>query len=180
MKFLSQAAVLLLATGVYSRAVEQRDLATVTGVLTQVQTGIDTLDAAVKAFNGDPAPVKDKSDALVATINTGTTTVQGSTPLTVQDTIALFNPVNELKAHAQTLSDDLLARRADVAAAKQCDVTRNQIGQINTASQGLITAIVDKVPPEGKAIAQQQAQGIIDVLTEAQANFASDKCQNAA
>ncbi|KAJ6443330.1 60S ribosomal protein L19 [Purpureocillium lavendulum] len=128
MKFPSQAAVFLLATGAHSRAITQRDLATVTGVLTLVQHGIDALGTTVKTFNSDPAPIKAKSDALVTTINTGTTI----------------------------------------------------IGHINTASQNLVTAIIDKVPPEGKAIMQQLARGIANVLAEAQVDFAPNKCQNAA
>ena len=181
MKFSSQLYVLCLATGAYGRAVvEERDLQTVTGALTQVQTGIDGLDSVVNAFNGDPAPVQSQSSQLVSTINAGTTAVQGSTPLTVADTIALFGPVGVLKTHAQTLSDDLTSQRPAIQAAKLCDVTRQQISDINTASQALISAIVAKVPDAGKPIAQSQADGITQVLNGAQANFAAGQCTNAA
>lgn len=181
MKFSSQLAILCLATGAYSRAVvEERDLQTVTGVLTQVQTGIDSLDSVVNAFNGDPAPLQSKSGQLVSIINAGITTVQASTLLTASETVALYNPVNELKAHAQALSDDLKGQRPAIQTARLCDVTRQQISDINSASQALITAIVDRVPPAGKSLAQMLADGITQVLNGAQANFAPGQCTNAA
>ncbi|KYK54408.1 hypothetical protein DCS_06366 [Drechmeria coniospora] len=179
---LSQVAILCLATGAYaSAAVEERDVSTVVGILTQVQNGIDSLDASIKVFTSNSVPtVKAKSVSLVATIKAGISTVKGSSALTLYDTIALFNPVNELKAHAQTLANDLKAKRSALRAANQCDETRQQIADIKGASQALITAIVAKVPADGKAVAQSQANGITDVLSQAQANFSGSQCQNPA
>ncbi|CEJ92834.1 hypothetical protein VHEMI08464 [[Torrubiella] hemipterigena] len=179
MKFAPQALVVALAASAQAAVIEVRDLATVRGVIAQVQTGTDNLDAVAKAFNGDTAPVISSSNALITTINNGKTTVQGSSNLSYGDTISLISNVQELKKHAQTLSDDFKASRDKVQQAKACDITRTQIGSIKTAAQALIAAIVSKVPDNAKSIANDQASQITAVLQEAENNFSTTNCVNA-
>ncbi|POR32974.1 Hydrophobic surface binding protein A [Tolypocladium paradoxum] len=180
MKFSSQLALVCLATGAYSRTVIERDLKVVTGVLSQVQTGIDNLDTVVKAFNDNPAPLTSASSKLVSTIKSGTTTIKGSSNLGLFEALALLQPVQDLQAHSKTLSDDLKAKRPAIQTAKQCDVTRQHISDIITASQALIDAVVSKVPKLAQGIAADQAAGISKVLNKAAADFAPGSCTNAA
>ena len=180
MKAFSQIAVLCLAAVACGRTVVPRDLATITESLGHVQDKIDVLDTAVKAFNGDAGPVREGAENLVNTINTESSSVQASEPLNKQDTASLLAPVNNLKAHAKDLSNDFKAHRADVAAAKQCDETRQQLHNILTATTHFINIIVGKVDHDYKGIAEEQANEIVKILQDILAYFGPDQCRNAA
>ncbi|ATY65967.1 Cell wall galactomanno [Cordyceps militaris] len=176
---LAASLVLLTAlTGAHG-LVAQRDAAPVIAVLTAVQNDIDGLDAAVQGWTTDPAPVLDASNQLVATIGQGTTTVQGTADLTLEESLDLLPPVDSLKQHAQTLVDDLKAKKDVIQQAGLCEIVSGQIADISTASKQLIDATVSKVPPEAQDIAAQQAQGINDVLADAQTAFSAENCTNA-
>lgn len=171
--------IALLAVSAQAYVVEIRDVATIKGVLLNVQNGVDNLDAVGKAFDGNIQPVLDASNALITTVNEGKSTVDGSSNLSLGEALQLLGPVGTLKDHAQTLSDDLLARRAQVQQAKGCDLTRTQIGGIKDSSKGLIASIVSKVPDAAKNIANQQASQFTDILQKAEDNFAGSNCVDA-
>ncbi|OAQ61277.1 hydrophobic surface binding protein A domain-containing protein [Pochonia chlamydosporia 170] len=175
MKFTGPVVLLTVVTGAYSFVIE-RDLKTITGVLAGVQTNVDGLDGAIKAWTTDPSKVLDASNKLIATIKQGTGTVKSSPNLALNDAVQLIKPVQELKNHAQTLVNDLKGKKAQVQKQGLCDVVRGEIGDINTDSKGLIDATISKVPESAQNIAKQQAQGIIDVLNDAQDAFSQKNC----
>ncbi|KAK3190952.1 hypothetical protein K4F52_002900 [Lecanicillium sp. MT-2017a] len=178
MHFAGPIALLSVIAGANSLVI-QRDAKAIIGVFTAVQNDIDGLDSAVKGWTTDPAPVLDASNKLVATIKSGTGTVEGSENLTLSDSITLLKPVQELKTHAQTLVDDLKGKKDVVQNGGLCDVVRDQIGVINTESQALIKATVSKVPEAAQDIANKQAQAITDVLNDAKEAFSEANCKNA-
>ncbi|KAJ3499452.1 hypothetical protein NLG97_g321 [Lecanicillium saksenae] len=159
--------------------VVQRDAKAIIGVLSSVQTDIDGLDTAVKAWTADPAPVLDASNKLVATIGQGTGTVQGSQELSLNEAISLLGPVKDLKAHAQTLVDDLKGKKDIVIKGGLCEAVSSQVTSIGDKSKGLIDATVSKVPQGAQDIAKQQAQGFVDILNDASSAFSPENCKNA-
>ncbi|KAM0541761.1 hypothetical protein ACHAPJ_013118 [Fusarium lateritium] len=156
----------------------QRDLATVTGVLNHVGTGIDKLDSAVKAFKGDSDPVVDAAENLVKVINSGKTEVDKSDDLSLTDALALQDPVKSLTKKAETLTDDLKAKKSALQEAGLCATTRSQISEINGAAQKLIKSIVSKVPEAAQGIAEDLASSLTDVLNGAQDSFSESKCKD--
>ncbi|KAF4456628.1 cell wall protein [Fusarium austroafricanum] len=154
----------------------QRDLATVTGVLNDVGSGIDGLDSAVKAFKGNSDPVVDAAEKLVSVINAGKTKVDKSDDLSLSDALGLQDPVKDLTKKAETLTDDLKAKRPQIQEAGLCGTTRTQISDINTASKKLIASVVSKVPKAAQGIAENLASGLTDVLNEAQDAFSEKNC----
>lgn len=178
MKFAGSVVLFTAVTGAYSYVIE-RDIKAITGVLANVQTDIDGLDGQVKGWTTDPTKVLDASNKLIATIKQGAVTVKGSENLALTDAIQLLKPVQELKKHSQTLVDDLKGKKNQVQTQGLCDAVRGEIGDINKNSQDLIDATVSKVPQGAQGIAKQQAQGIIDVLKDAQDAFSEKNCVNA-
>lgn len=176
MKFTTSITLFSVISGAFGLVIE-RDLATVKKVTADVQAGIDDLGAAAKAFNGDIQPIAEAAAKLITTIKSGTTTVAASSNLSVGDALALVDGTKNLQAHSQALVDQFKARKGDIQKAKQCEVTKATITEINTDSQALIKAIVSKVPPFAQGIAAKQSQGIINVLNDAQNSFAN--CQDA-
>lgn len=179
MHFSASVTVIAAALSGVHGLVVQRDASVILGVLKNVQTDVEGLDSAVKAWTNDPAPVLDSSNKLVATISQGTSTVQASAPLSLNDSIGLLGPVKDLRAHAQTLVNDLKAKKDVVQKGGLCDAVSSQISSISDKSKGLINATVSKVPQAAQDIAKQQAQGFIDTLSDAQTAFNKDNCKNA-
>ncbi|KAK2595113.1 hypothetical protein QQS21_007139 [Conoideocrella luteorostrata] len=185
MKFTTTSVVLCAASGAYaytypppSRFVN-RDAKAITDVLAAVQTNIDGLDTAVKGWDCNPGPVLKASYGLVSTIKSGVTTVSASPNLTLDESLTLLQPVQDLKTHAQTLVDDIKGKKDQIQRDFECDVVRQTINDMSTNSQALVDATVSKVPAEAQDIAKQQAQGIIDVLNDAQTAFNAANCVNA-
>ncbi|KAF5603300.1 cell wall protein [Fusarium pseudocircinatum] len=154
----------------------QRDLATITGVLNDVGSGIDDLDSAVKAFKGDSDPVVDAAESLVSVINDGKTKVDKSDDLSLSDALGLQDPVKDLTKQAETLTDDLKAKKPQLQEAGLCGTTRAQISNINDASKKLIASVVSKVPEAAQGIAEDLASGLTDVLNDAQDAFSEKNC----
>src|SRR5690349_13214752 len=132
MKFLTLACLATSAVaGVVNRdpptGVYERDLPLITGIITNVGNGLDTLDGAVKSFSGDSKPVEDASAALVATLKDGKTKVDASGDLTLGDALGLQDPVKSLQTKGETLLTDLKARKADIEKYNLCDITRQQV-----------------------------------------------------
>jgi uncharacterized protein YoxC len=171
MKF-SNAVVLAAASGTYAQ------LSVIQGVLTSVGSGIDALDSAAKAFNGDVAAVKSKADALVAAIQAGKTKVDASGDLALTDALGLTDPVQALTKKGQALADDFKAKRSDVQKANACSTVRTELGDINSASQSLIKSVVGKVPKDAQAIAAQLAAGLTKVLDQASSDFSESNCKD--
>lgn len=176
----------LAGTSVYGLAIQQpkltpRDLQTVTGVLSSVQSAIDGLDSAFKSWNTvtDLQPLLDASNKLDSVLKSGTTTVTSSAPLSLKDTVRIIKPVQDLEAHAKTLVQDLKAKLPMVQQGGLCDIFASVTGGINTDGQALTKATVNKVPQIAQGVAAKVAQPIIDTLKEATDAFAPQNCRNA-
>ncbi|OAQ97771.1 hypothetical protein LLEC1_00550 [Akanthomyces lecanii] len=178
MHFTAPLVLITAVTGAHAFVI-QRDAKPILDVFAKVQTDIDGLDSAVKGWTTDPAPVLDASNKLVTTIGDGANAVQGTGDLTLNEAISLLGPVKDLKGHAQTLVNDLKGKKDVVQKAGLCDAVSSQVTDISGKSKSLIDATVSKVPAAAQKIAQQQAQGILDILKDAQTAFSADNCKNA-
>ncbi|KAK2595115.1 hypothetical protein QQS21_007141 [Conoideocrella luteorostrata] len=176
MKFTTPLAF-LCAISSASGLVIVRDLKTVTGALSSVQTGIDNLDAAFKQWTSDLAPLLDAANKLNAAITGGTSTVSGTTPLTLIEAIRIIRPVQELEDHAKTLVSTLKGKKQQIVQANLCQIISSQIGTIDTNSQALTKATVAKVPQVAQGVATQVAKGILDVLADAKNEFSAQNCK---
>ncbi|PYH98085.1 hypothetical protein BO71DRAFT_395565 [Aspergillus ellipticus CBS 707.79] len=143
----------------------ERDLPTVTGVLSGIGTKVDALDAAIKAYNGgDVAKVQQASDNLVTSINQGNTKVSGSGALSSNDALGLPGPVNELKNKIATVVSDLNGKKSEIVKAGKGAQTYNDLQQQSAAAKKLSNNIVAKVPQNLQSLAGSVAGGITDAI----------------
>ncbi|KAH6691267.1 cell wall protein [Plectosphaerella plurivora] len=161
-----------------SAALAERDLQTVTSVITNVQTGMRNLNQALQSFNGDPAALSRSASELVNTLRQGATAVQGTTELTIQEAVNLQQSVGGLQSEGQTLVRNLEAQKPRLQQANLCDVVRQQVGQVNQGAGQLITAVVGKVPEGVRQIAQQMTQAFTQVLAQTEQSFSAQRCVN--
>lgn len=186
MKFSTSFFLSCLATSAYARVagndarsfyVEERDLATITGVLSKVDTGINNLDTAVKAYTGGSGTnIISVANTLISTINAGKTTVDGQPQLSLADSLALQGPVKTITNSATTLVDDLTAKRSLIISNKLCATTRGLVTKIDSSANALIDSVVSKVPAAAQGIAEGLVADLKAVLAKAKANFSTANC----
>lgn len=187
MRFTTALAVVTLVLGVAAEPIlidrqptlVERDLPTITNVLAAVGSGLSTLDATVKAFTGDVSAIDRDSAALQDTINKGTSTVTGSDILTLNNAIVLAKPVQDMQGVGKALVLDLIAQKSAFEADGLCGDIYSQITGIQTASQGLIKAIVVLVPASAQGLAASLAAPFEAALKDGVAAFVSTNCTNA-
>lgn len=157
----------------------ERDLPTITNVVATVGQSLAALDNAVANFQGDVNQLTGASTALQSALTSGTTTIQNTTPLTLNDALTLQSVVGSLQTQAQSLVTNLANKKQQLQQANLCEVIRQQSDTLNRDSQTLISAIVGKVPTEVQGVAQQLADGFTATLQQNSANFAQGNCTNA-
>lgn len=170
--------LLAFTAGATAYSIVGRDVKTVNTVLSSVKGGIDGLNNAINAFNGDPRASISAHGKLIAVINSGTSTIARSGDLTFNDAVALAPQVDDLTKHAKTLANSLKAKKPALEKARLCATTRKQAGDIGSASKKLTDILVSKVPKDVRSIAAGLAADLNKVLKEAQDAFASDKCKD--
>ncbi|KAI3390790.1 hypothetical protein diail_8659 [Diaporthe ilicicola] len=174
--------VAALAAGVYAtnmpRVILDRDLATIQGVIGDVSTKLQALNTAAQGFSGDAGALTSASSDLSNTIKTGTTTVQGTSNLSLTDAVSLQSTVQGLQGNAQTLVTNLAGKKQAIEQAGLCSTVLQQSQGLSTDSQSLIDAVVSKVPQEAQSIAQNLVAGFTSTLQQNQANFAQGNCTN--
>lgn len=165
-------------------SVVERDVATITSVVATVDAGIKNLDTAVKGFSasnsGSVATLNSAAKSLVDSINAGTSSVQGTANISLQDALSLQTFVQSLGGDGSSLVNDLAAQKPQFEQAGLCAVVLQQAVQVSDASTGLINAIVSKVPASAQSIAASMAAGFTNTLAQSQATFANGNCTNAA
>ncbi|KAJ3496940.1 hypothetical protein NLG97_g2287 [Lecanicillium saksenae] len=147
-------------------------------VVINVKNDIVALDSAVKSFSGDKAPVVAAAERLVATIKSGTTTVDGAPELSTSDMFSLQDPISSLIEAGFSLADYLKSRRADIESASLCEVVHQLVAEINTASQALINSVIQKFPRLDQSFATDLSAGLINELDQTQDDFTTTHCKN--
>ncbi|PLB54906.1 hypothetical protein P170DRAFT_483705 [Aspergillus steynii IBT 23096] len=174
MKF---AAFSILTLGLTSGALAQptrveRDLPTVTGVLSGIGPKVEALDSAVQAYSGgDVAKVQQASDNLVDAINAGTTKVKGTSDLSTSDALGLPGPVNELKDKISTVITHLSSKKSQLVKAGKGGQTYSDLTEQKTAAKKLSDTIVSKVPDSLQDLAGSIASGISEAIQKGVKEF---------
>ncbi|KAG6001156.1 hypothetical protein E4U43_001397 [Claviceps pusilla] len=160
-------------------SVFRRDLTTITGVLNNVTSSIEKLQAAVKTGFDDPEPLLLASNGLIAALKTGAVRINGTGDVNFLDSIRLIGPVHQLSALGESLARNLQDVRGGLKAAGLCDVTRLQISSIGTRSQDLINAVNGKIPKEAQTISRALTSGLTDILERSKDQFSEQSCREA-
>ncbi|KAI0883127.1 hydrophobic surface binding protein A-domain-containing protein [Annulohypoxylon maeteangense] len=157
----------------------QRDLATVTSVVSQVSAAITKLDTSVKSFDGsDLSGVQTNAQALISALTSGASTLGSSGSISLSDALSLQSVVTPLGTVAQTLVDDVIAKKDKFQQAAACSTVGTQISNAGTAAKSLVDGVVAQVPEAAQSIAESVASKIVDTLTNLTSEFSSDKCKN--
>ncbi|PYI05177.1 hypothetical protein BO78DRAFT_318526 [Aspergillus sclerotiicarbonarius CBS 121057] len=153
--------------------VEERDLPTVTGVLTNIGTKVDALGSAIQAYNGGAVTkVQQASNNLVTAINNGNTKVGGTAALSSGDALGLPGPVNDLKNKISAVITKLDGKKAQIVKAGKGAQTYNDLIQQKAAAKKLSNTIVSKVPQNLQSLAGSIAGGISDAIDTGVKDFA--------
>ncbi|GAB0134287.1 hypothetical protein EsDP_00002665 [Epichloe bromicola] len=176
MKF--SAAMLCFAAEALASSVFERDASVVTGVLDSVKSEVQKLDTAVKAGGNNQEALLKASNSFIQALKSGKTKIEGSSELSLTDAVTLTTPVQDLTKISQTLAEDLKSIRGNLEKQGLCEVVRKQTSDINDKSQGLIKAVVSKVPEDARDIANQLSAGLVKVLKQSQDDFSEQNCKS--
>ncbi|KAE8154472.1 hydrophobic surface binding protein A-domain-containing protein [Aspergillus avenaceus] len=162
-----------LATGALAAPSNmERDLPTITGVLSGIGPKVEALDSAIEAYQGgDVAKVQSASDSLVAAINAGTTKVSSTSALSGGDALGLPGPVNDLKEKITSAVTHLSGKKAQIVKAGKGGQTYNDLIQQKNAAKKLSDTIVSKVPDNLQDLAGNVAGGISTAIEKGVKDF---------
>ncbi|GKZ20754.1 hypothetical protein AbraIFM66951_003055 [Aspergillus brasiliensis] len=151
----------------------ERDLPTITGVLSSIGTKVDALGSAIQAYNGgDVAKVQQASDTLATAINNGNTQVSSTGALSDGDALGLPGPVNDLKNKISAVITKLDDKKNLIVKAGKGAQTYNDLTQQKAAAKKLSDTIVSKVPQSLQSLAGSIAGGISDAINTGVKDFA--------
>ncbi|RAH84587.1 hypothetical protein BO86DRAFT_356157 [Aspergillus japonicus CBS 114.51] len=151
----------------------ERDLPTITSVLSGIGTKVDALGSAIQAYGGgDVTKVQQASDNLVTAINNGNSQVSGTGALSSGDALGLPGPVNDLKNKIATVITKLDGKKSLIVQAGKGAQTYNDLTQQKAAAKKLSDTIVSKVPQELQGLAGTVAGGISDAIETGVKDFA--------
>ncbi|PHH79241.1 hypothetical protein CDD80_5325 [Ophiocordyceps camponoti-rufipedis] len=140
--------------------------------------GIDALDSALKSYSGNPQPIKDAADSLIATLKESEGKAAASEKLDLAGALGLQEPVQGLQASGKQLVSDLKTGKPMIEKGGYCKLVREKINGINSGSLALMKAIVDKVPEDAQPIAQKLAAPLKASLEEAATEFNEQNCKD--
>lgn len=148
MHFTTLFSIGLLATSA-AAAPTRRSLADVQAAFDKIQANIATMVAKINAWDGQPGsvtPVMDESKALLATIKSSATAVQGSSAIGLMDAVGILGPVNVLSSKVDDVVTALLTKKGQFDTAKMSGQVGEQLLADQAATKDLIKAILGKLP----------------------------------
>ncbi|KAL0932646.1 uncharacterized protein CTRU02_211609 [Colletotrichum truncatum] len=147
---------------------EKRQLATIQGAITSVQTSLTKLDTAVKVCAANDAntvaAVQTAATDVQTAITKAQSDIEGAQALQLQEALGLQQLATDLTTAATTTVDDIIAKKPTFDQLGVSQVVAQQLTAQKQASAGLGTAIVSKVPAIGQGIAQQSVDQITAAL----------------
>jgi hypothetical protein len=149
-------ALALVAPGVLASPT-QRDIATIQGVITDIQAQVNSLQTAIEATPLDPDAIVAQSETLVSTIQDGAATVNSQPVLSQIEALGLVSPVQDLAADVDTTVQALIGVKDDILALGEGCTTLEALQAQAAAAQQLSDAIVSKVPAALEDIATELA-----------------------
>lgn len=169
-------AVVLTVASTAVAAVTPRDATIVKGVISTVNTDIQSVKSAVDAYSGDKSDLVKAADQLVSDLKAGKTKVDSGPDLDASDAVELASGVQDLAKAGSGLTDALESKKSQVEKAGECKTVQDQIAAISTNSKSLIDAVVSKVPENARSIAEDLASKLTKVLGEAEDSYKD--CKN--
>ncbi|RMJ21428.1 Cell wall [Aspergillus sp. HF37] len=145
--------------------VVERDLATMTSIISEVGGAVGDLHKAIKAYNGGPIkPVQQASNELISTIEQGTQDAKASSDLTFSEAISLSKPVQDLIGKVEATIGDLVSKKQMAVEACAGQLVLKSLKEQKAASEALADAITSKVPSGAQELASRLASGIADAI----------------
>jgi len=160
----------MFAAGAVAASIQRRDLATIQAAMASVDDTVTTLDQSIGSLsassdiNSAISDLVSKSQAVVSALNSGTTTVQGTSAVSLTDALSLVSSSNTLVNNVNKTVSDLIGKKDIISGAGQNGVVLDQLNAQKSAAQPFIAAIVSKVPSVVSGIANTQAQQVITAL----------------
>ncbi|KAF2419568.1 hypothetical protein EJ08DRAFT_702807 [Tothia fuscella] len=124
-----------------------RDLTIVSDAITNIISALTTFDTSVNRLPATPfTDITTTGTAIISTLDTSTTNVLASQPLTIGDTINLVTPARNLGNTANSTLNDLIVRRDSLAIAGEAPAVVTLLEGMKTGSGVFVDAVVSKVP----------------------------------
>ncbi|KAI1078674.1 hydrophobic surface binding protein A-domain-containing protein [Whalleya microplaca] len=176
--FLPAFALAFTAVAVETPTKVERDVATVSSIVSQVSDAISNLDKSVNAFTSDATQIQADADKLASIIKSGVTSIDASAELSIADTTELQDTVKALGNIGTSLINDVTSKRSAFESAQLCTTVQTVLKDVGSEAQTLIDGVIKKVPEEVQQLAQQFAGSFTDTLSKGTAAFASDQCKS--
>ncbi|KAL4804644.1 hydrophobic surface binding protein A-domain-containing protein [Aspergillus unguis] len=164
MKLSNIVPALALLAPALANPIQQRDIAAIKEVLTNINTQVTALDTAINAQPIDPPSIVKKADALADTIRQGTTSVNSQDQLNDIDALGLVSPTQTLADNTETSIQDLIDKRSKIDDLGKGCVSLQSLQELNSAAKELSSAIVSKVPESLNSIASNLSSKISSAI----------------
>lgn len=153
-----------------------QDLATIQAAFTSVETALTALDTSIKALTTGASAaatkdVVDKSNAVKAALDDGTTKVGASGPVSLTEALSVQSASTKLTSLTSTVINDLISKKDIITAAGQTKTTLDSLKAQKTASDNFVKAITGKVPSAVQSIAAAASKSVGDSLAKGIAAF---------
>ncbi|KAL8377925.1 hypothetical protein RB595_008554 [Gaeumannomyces hyphopodioides] len=159
-------------------ALAARDVQTINNVVTDTDSRIKELTAAINGFNGDPAQLLTASSNMLGSLNKGVTDITATSPISLNDAVTLQGTITGLQNDGNALIKALSDKKTAFENAGLCEVVFKQAGDMGDVAKKLIDAVVQKVPQEVQQLAAQVSGSFTDTLKQSQQTFAPGNCTN--
>lgn len=148
-------------------ALESRQADAIKSALMPVMDSLKSLDTAIKGLNSDPTsalPILNASDSASKTLTDAGTKIQAAKQLDLFGALGLQQTAGDLTTQVQTTIGDLTAKKAVLDQLGVTSVAVDALNKQKSASGGLSTALLSKVPAIAKPIAQKSTDQISQAL----------------
>jgi hypothetical protein len=166
--------VLAFTSAALGASILERQVAAIVGVVTGVDQATNSLDSAVKSFNGNVKSLTDASQIVQDTVSKGVTTVNGASSITLTDSVQIQGQVSNLQKTVEDTVNDLISKKAALISAGAGVMVSKSLNDQLAGAKALQMAIGSKVPPEVQSLAQQLSAGINTSLQKGVDAFAND------
>jgi hypothetical protein len=158
---------------VLGSSILERQVATIVGVVNGIEQATASLDAAVKAFNGNQNALIAASQNVQDTVSKGVTTVNGASSITLSDSVQIQGQVSDLQKTVEDTVNSLISKKAMLLSAGAGTMVSKSLNDQLAGAKALQVAIGTKVPPEVQSLAQQLSAGINTSLQKGVDAFSS-------
>lgn len=161
----------------YEASLVQRDVATISGVVSNINSVAGELATAINGFSGDVQSVEDAAAKVKSTIEEGVEKVKATSELTLLDALQLQPLVEGLTTTTNSIVDAAIAKKPDFVTAHAGATVLQQLKDQRAAAKNLADAITSKVPEAVRELAAQLSAGIDEAFARGIQEFADQEGQ---